>query len=91
MPPEPPQGAVNDHMNCASGNAVIASTTSRESRWDASRVESGEASMYMLTWPWSSIGASSRRELAYRGQAAIITASAAATIAQRISSAPSSR
>ena len=41
-------------------------------------------------WLWSSTGASSRREYVYSGQAAAMTSSDAATIAQRISSAPSS-
>ncbi len=41
-------------------------------------------------WLWSSTGASSRREKVYSGQAAAMIRSEAATMAQRIWSAPSS-
>ncbi len=90
MPPKPPQFAVSDHMNSASGNAVIARTTSLEARLVAASDASGGASRNRLMWLWSSTGASSRREKLYSGQAAAMIRSDAATTAHRISSAPSS-
>ena len=77
-------------MNSASGNAVIACTTFKDARSVAASDASGDASRKRLMWLWSSTGASSRRDQVYRGHAAAMTRSAAATIAQRISSAPSS-
>ena len=90
MPPKPPQAAVSDHMNSVSGKDVIAFTTCRCSRLVAARVASGDASKNRLMWLWSSTGASSCRENMYSGHAATMISSDAATIAQRISSAPSS-
>ena len=91
MPPKPPQFAVSDHMNFASGNEVTARTTCSDARLVASSDASGDACMNRLMWLWSSIGASSRREYWYSGIAASITTIDAATIAQRICKAPSSR
>jgi hypothetical protein len=62
IPPNPPHAAVSDHMNFASGIAVIVSTTFNDSRCTASIVESGEAWKNIEMWLWSSIGASSLRE-----------------------------
>jgi hypothetical protein len=59
MPPKPPQPAVNDHMNWASGKEVIRPTILSDSRLAASSVESGADCRNMLMCPWSSTGASS--------------------------------
>ena len=69
MPPKPPHEAVSDHMNCASGKAVIAFTTWSDARLVASSDASGAACMKKLMWLWSSTGASSRREYWYSGHA----------------------
>ena len=90
IPPNPPQLAVIDHMNFASGKDVTALTTCSEALLVASSDASGEACMNRLMWLWSSIGASSRREFWYSGTAASMISTAAATIAQRIARAPSS-
>ena len=90
MPPNPPHAAVSDHMNLASGNDATVLTTFSDSRLVAASVESGEASRKKLMWLWSSTGASSCRENTYSGHAATMISRAAATIAQRISSATSS-
>jgi len=50
MPPNPPHGAVSDHMNRASGNDVIASTTFSDARLVAASEASGEASRNRLMW-----------------------------------------
>jgi len=84
MPPNAPHEAVSDHINLASGNASIRSITSSDARWFATSDASGGASMNMKMWLWSSIGASSRREYEYSGQAAAITIADAPTIAHRI-------
>ena len=62
IPPNPPQLAVIDHMNFASGKEVIAFTTWSDALLVASRDASGDAAMNRLMWLWSSIGASSFRE-----------------------------
>ena len=90
-PPKPPQFAVSDHMNSVSGKERIAFTTSSDDRLVAARDASGGASRNRLMWVWSSTGASSFRLNMYSGQAAAVMRSDAATIAQRICSAPSSR
>ena len=77
-------------MKSVSGNDVIAWTTFWPSRLTAVSDASGGASMNRLIWLWSSTGASSRREYEYKGHAAAMTSSEAATMAQRICSPPSS-
>jgi hypothetical protein len=77
-------------MNFASGKSVTCFTIFSDSRWAASSVESGAASRNIAMCPWSSTGASSRRDHACSGQIPAMTSTAAATIAQRIARAPSS-
>jgi len=60
MPPKPPKLPTSDHMNFASENDVIASTTFSDSLLTDASVASGEASKNRKMWLWSSIGASSR-------------------------------
>ena len=63
MPPNPPQLAVIDHMNFASGKDVTAFTTWSDALLVASREASGDACMNRLIWLWSSIGASSTNQM----------------------------